>query len=78
MDLAANAVASGQEAIRALSLENVQLAAADLLAWEPAGQQFDYIIAHGFYSWVPAMVRDRLFEVIAGHPGAAGYRVCQL
>jgi len=64
-DLAAEAIASGREMLRTVGLANVRLAAADLLEWRPEGRQFDYIIAHGFYSWVPVNVRDRLFEVIA-------------
>src|SRR5439155_4586267 len=36
---------------------------ADLMEFDPGGEPFDYVIAHGFYSWVPAPVRDRLLAM---------------
>lgn len=63
VDLSANAIARG-EALRArLGLDNLQLFAADLMQWQPGRQPFDYIVAHGFYSWVPGMVRGRLLDL---------------
>ena len=39
----------------------------------PAGLgEFDYIIAHGFYSWVPDFVRRKMWEVLAAHLSANG------
>ena len=46
--------------IAELGLSNVSLYAADLTTWEPPASGFDYVVAHGFYSWVPAPVRDAL------------------
>ncbi|HXF60489.1 MAG TPA: class I SAM-dependent methyltransferase, partial [Caldilineaceae bacterium] len=46
---------------------NIRLVCQDLMALDPdrAGAlgDFDYIIAHGVYSWVPAPVRDRLLAL---------------
>lgn len=65
VDLSANAIARG-EAMRArLGLDNLQLLAMDLLEWDPGPDAFDYIVAHGFYSWVPTDVRERLMRLCA-------------
>ena len=63
IDLAAEPVAEGQGRIAALGLRNIRLLAMDLMDLEPAFGEFDYIVAHGVYSWVPAAVRDKLMEV---------------
>ncbi len=59
-DLARLPIERGQERIRALGLKNIRIFAADLLEVGAELGEFDYIIAHGFYSWVPAPVRERL------------------
>ena len=48
-----------------LGLSNMNLVAADLRDIGAGHGAFDYIIAHGVYSWVPAEVRDRLLAVCA-------------
>jgi methyltransferase-like protein len=68
IDLAADPIASGLNTVAALGLENITLLAADLMdiGKDYAGfndVEFDYIIAHGFYSWVPPEVRDRLIAL---------------
>jgi SAM-dependent methyltransferase len=62
-DLALNAVASAREATAALGLRNVEWLAGDLRELPPDAGAFDYIIAHGVYSWVPPPVRDALFAL---------------
>jgi len=72
VDLSRAAIARG-EAIRArLGLQNLQLVAADLTAWDPGPERYDYIVAHGFYSWVPGIVRDRLMALCGTHLADAG------
>ena len=46
-------------------IPNIALVAEDLAALSPAHGDFDYVIAHGVYSWVPAAVRDGLFALAA-------------
>jgi SAM-dependent methyltransferase len=60
-DIAASAISKAHEGAQALGLANVRLEIADLAAIE--GGAFDYIVAHGVYSWVPAPVRDALFAL---------------
>jgi methyltransferase-like protein/predicted O-methyltransferase YrrM len=68
VDLAPGPIARGQQTIQALGLTNITLSCADLreLAEQrPApADQFDYIIAHGVYSWVPAEVREALLALM--------------
>lgn len=72
VDLSANAIARG-EALRAqLGLANLHLVAADLAEWDAAPASFDYVIAHGFWSWVPDAVRTRLLQLCQGALDAAG------
>ena len=48
---------------RELGLANLTLEARAIEELSPAPGAFDYVIAHGVYSWVPAAVRDRLLAV---------------
>jgi len=74
VDRAAVPLARGREMAAKLGLANLQLYEIDLLNWQPDGE-FDYIIAHGFYSWVPGEIRDRLLEICGAalSPGGAAY-----
>jgi SAM-dependent methyltransferase len=67
-DLAGLRIEQGQERIRELGLTNLRLFQGDLLNLEAelGGAelgQFDYIIAHGFYAWVPEPVRERMMAL---------------
>ena len=53
MDLSARAIAEGQEIIDILNLQNIDLLHMDIRDIGPELGNFDYIIAHGVYSWVP-------------------------
>ncbi|MFO0849302.1 MAG: class I SAM-dependent methyltransferase [Gemmataceae bacterium] len=63
IDLSRTAIEAGRAAVAELGLANVELAHADLTSWNPGPEPFDYIAAHGVYSWVPAPVRDRLLAL---------------
>jgi SAM-dependent methyltransferase len=62
-DIAATAIAAARDAARALDLRNASFEIADLATFE--GGPYDYIVAHGVYSWVPPPVRDALFALAA-------------
>ena len=72
VDLAANAIGRGEQLRKSLGLDNLQLVAADLMQWQPGPQPYDYVLAHGFYSWVPEPVRQRLLQLCNGHLGVHG------
>jgi methyltransferase-like protein/SAM-dependent methyltransferase len=63
IDISQRQIEAGQETIRLLGLDNISLRAADIREITPEWGKFDYIIAHGVYSWVPADVREALLSV---------------
>jgi SAM-dependent methyltransferase len=63
VDLAAAPIVAGSAIVAELGLSNINLHAADLRDLGPELGEFDYIFAHGLYSWIPADVRDRLLAV---------------
>jgi 2-polyprenyl-3-methyl-5-hydroxy-6-metoxy-1,4-benzoquinol methylase len=63
VDLASRPIETGQAHARELGLSNLRLAAADLASIDSTWGEFDYIIAHGVYSWIPLPVRERLMMI---------------
>jgi methyltransferase-like protein/ubiquinone/menaquinone biosynthesis C-methylase UbiE len=63
VDLSASQVSDGEAVIRALQLSNVQLIACSVMDIDDSFGQFDYIIAHGIYSWVPDAVQEKILEI---------------
>jgi SAM-dependent methyltransferase len=64
LDIEPGAVASAAERAAALGAANVSFADADLATIDPGELgRFDYVVAHGVYSWVPRGVADRLLEL---------------
>jgi len=72
IDLSPVQVQQGLADIEELGLANIRLFAMDLLDFPEHFGQFDYVIAHGVYSWVPTMVQERLFEVCGRHLAPTG------
>ena len=71
-DLAAEPLTVGQAKAAALGLTNLRLQVQDLMDFPPDAGEFDYVIAHGFYSWCPPVVRDRLLAVCGAHLAPQG------
>lgn len=63
IDYAARQIDEGCDIIQRLNVANVELHHRDLSAWDGSLGTFDYIIAHGIYSWVAAPVRDALLAI---------------
>lgn len=72
VDLSRHAIESGQEMIGQLGLSNVKLQHRDIMSISAADGSFDYIIAHGVYSWVPQPVRDKMLSVFRANLNAQG------
>ena len=71
-DLSGTAIAQGLAMVDALQLRNVTLLQQDLVGLDPALGPFDYIVAHGVYSWVPPAARDALLALAARTLSPAG------
>jgi methyltransferase-like protein len=63
VDLSARQIAHGQEYVRQLGLRNLVLKHASIVDIDAAYGQFDYIIAHGVFSWVPEHVREKILRI---------------
>lgn len=63
IDLAERPIAKGQSMINALNLKNIALRQMNLLDVTRQLGEFDYIIAHGVYSWIPPAVREKLLAI---------------
>jgi len=66
-DLAARPIERGKHVARTLGLENLALHEFDLADFPPDAGRFDYIVAHGLYSWIPVAARDRLLALVTRH-----------
>jgi hypothetical protein len=72
IDLAARPIDEGQSTIQELGLGNIHLHQIDLMDFPEGMGDFDYIIAHGLYSWVPQAVQDKLMAVCQRHLAESG------
>jgi cyclopropane fatty-acyl-phospholipid synthase-like methyltransferase len=63
LDASARQIEQGHEAIRVLGYKNIELRHANILDIDESLGTFDYIIAHGVYSWVPDDVQRKLLDI---------------
>jgi len=63
VDLSGVTIEMGLAAVRELGLSNIELRHQDILELGPELGRFDYIIAHGLYSWVPPEVREKILSI---------------
>jgi len=75
IDASSRQIAEGWKSINELGLTNIQLKHMDILDIRDDLGQFDYIISHGVYSWVPGPVQERMLEILQRHlaPNGVGY-----
>jgi SAM-dependent methyltransferase len=72
IDLAGVPIAQAQDRAEKLGIANVDFRQLDVMDIDQSLGAFDYIIAHGLYSWVPDAVRDRILAVCAARLTARG------
>jgi SAM-dependent methyltransferase len=72
LDYADEAVQRGRSMLGELGMDQVKLATADIRALPEGLGEFDYILAHGVYSWVPEDVRNALLQAIRRHLAPQG------
>jgi len=63
IDLSKRQIEDGQKVVKALGLKNMELKHVDLQHLDESLGKFDYIIAHGLFSWVPGMIQEKILEV---------------
>lgn len=64
VDLSINHISQANAAAQELNLSNIEFQRLDvmLIDFEQFGK-FDYIIAHGLFSWIPEAVREKVLEI---------------
>ena len=65
IDLSESAIAEARIAAAELGLTNCRFELVDLEKFEAPAESFDYIIAHGLFSWVPAATQRSLLALTA-------------
>lgn len=63
VDYSARQIATGQSTVEHLELANIELRAQSILEIDSTIGQFDYIICHGVYSWVPSEVQAKILDL---------------
>ena len=66
-DLAESAIEAATRDAASLHLTNLRFETLDVMDFPADSGEFDYIIAHGFYSWVPMEARQKLLDICRAH-----------
>jgi SAM-dependent methyltransferase len=72
IDLAGEAIQAARAFARRVGITNVTFEAQDLAQFPESAGAFDYIVAHGVYSWIPPAVRDALLALVGRHLASQG------
>jgi SAM-dependent methyltransferase len=72
IDLSRVQIERGRKLIEKLAVPNVALEQMDLMDADASLGKFDYIVAHGVFSWVPFAAQEKLFELCRELLSAAG------
>jgi methyltransferase-like protein/2-polyprenyl-3-methyl-5-hydroxy-6-metoxy-1,4-benzoquinol methylase len=75
VDLSGVQVAQAQERINQLNLRNIKIEVKDLTDITAEFGEFDYIICHGVYSWVPGPVREAILRICRDNLSPQGLAV---
>jgi methyltransferase-like protein/2-polyprenyl-3-methyl-5-hydroxy-6-metoxy-1,4-benzoquinol methylase len=75
IDASSRQIAEGWKTIELLGLKNIQLKHLDILDFGQDFGEFDYIISHGVFSWVPPRVQNKMLEICQRHlvPNGVAY-----
>ena len=72
LDLAPTSIETAREHVAALGLSNIRFDVADLADMPDDLGEFDYILAHGVFSWVPEAAREGLLATLSKHLSGNG------
>ena len=71
IDLARTAIEEAKVAAEEVGITNAEFQHADVMdITDGRLGEFDYVISHGVYAWIPAAARDALLAAVEGAPGA--------
>jgi methyltransferase-like protein/SAM-dependent methyltransferase len=75
IDASSRQIAEGWKTVDLLGLKNLRLTHLDILEVGADFGEFDYIISHGVFSWVPARVQNKMLEICQRHlaPNGVAY-----
>lgn len=65
-DLSGDRIEQARALASGLSIDNIQFLQCDIQDYRDA-ERFDYIIAHGVYSWVPGETRKAILDLVQAH-----------
>jgi len=63
VDYSQHQIDIAQSVVEGLGIDNIEFLQKNILEIDVSFGEFDYIIAHGIYSWVPEEVKNKLMEV---------------
>src|SRR5579863_4590513 len=63
LDLSARQIEAGKVHVAKLDLKNIELRVASIMDVDAGYGEFDYIICHGVFSWVPPAVQDKILSI---------------
>jgi methyltransferase-like protein/2-polyprenyl-3-methyl-5-hydroxy-6-metoxy-1,4-benzoquinol methylase len=63
VDLSPSQIETGNDLIRRAGLKNVRLQAASIMDVDESWGEFDYVLSHGVFSWVPQAVQEKILEL---------------
>jgi methyltransferase-like protein/SAM-dependent methyltransferase len=72
IDLSRVHIAAAQKTAGRIGAGNIEFRCQDMLDFPEGEGEFDYIIAHGVYSWIAANVRDMLMRICQRHLSSSG------
>lgn len=65
VDVSPGQIEVARRRVEALGYAHVRVTCADVMDLELGDERFDYVVAHGLFSWVPDAVRDRVLTLAA-------------
>lgn len=72
VDLSRDAIGQAKQRMNEAGIKNASFYASDLRELNFEGQEFDFIIAHGVFSWVPDDAKKALLEFCSQHLSPSG------
>jgi methyltransferase-like protein/2-polyprenyl-3-methyl-5-hydroxy-6-metoxy-1,4-benzoquinol methylase len=75
IDLSGRQIEDAQTVASKLGLSNIEFRHASILDVDASYGEFDYIICHGVFAWVPRDVQDKILSIYAEHltPNGVGH-----